>query len=452
MNADLINIIAKKLHKSGDIEASLYKKYKVKRGLRNADGSGVLVGLTTISDVKGYSKTEKGIEPVEGQLIYRGINVNEIVTGFQADNRHGFEETVFLLLTGELPNPTCLTEFSQILAEFRDLPMSFIKTNMISNRGSNIMNMLARNMLFLYTFDPTAEDVSPINLLNQSLGLIARIPVIVVYSYSGLRHARFRETLSIRHPKYELSAAENFLYMLKGEGNYTELDASILDLSLVLHAEHGGGNNSSFATRVTSSSGTDTYSSIASAIGSLKGPLHGGANVRVLDMMDDLMEKVKDWSDEKQVFEYLIKILKKEAFDKSGKIYGIGHAVYTLSDPRTLLLKQKAKELAIEKDKLEIFELYSMVEKIAPNAFAEFKGTDSKALCANVDFYSGFVYDCIGIPRDLFTPLFAIARIAGWSAHRLEELNFAAKRIIRPSYKFVGNEHIYKSLKDREIK
>lgn len=438
MEQNFIDIFSEKIHRSSDIEPELFEKYQVKRGLRNADESGVLVGLTNICEVVGFERIDGLIVPVEGRLIYRGIDINEITTGFQKDKRQGFEETIYLLFTGELPNKPKLDEFSSILATHRDLPMEFIKSNMIPYRGTDIMNMLARNVLFLYTFDPKAEDTTQSNLVEQSISLIARFPVIVVYSYHGMMHANFRKTLYIRHPEPGLSTAENFLYMLKGEDNYTQLDADILDLCLVLHAEHGGGNNSSFTTRVTSSTGTDTYSSIASAIASLKGPFHGGANLRVLDMMENIKANIKEWSNENEVLAYLIKILKKEVHNKTGKIYGTGHAVYTISDPRTTLLKQKARELAIEKGKLEEFELYSLVEKLAPLAFQKFKDGNSKVLCANVDFYSGFVYACIGIPKEVFTPLFAIARVAGWSAHRLEELNFAAKRVIRPSYKYVG--------------
>jgi citrate synthase len=438
MDNTFIDFFSDKIHRSSDIEQGLFEKYQVKRGLRNADESGVLVGLTNICEVVGYERKDGQIIPVDGRLLYRGIDINEIAAGFQKDKRQGFEETIYLLFTGELPNMDKLAEFSSHLSSHRDLPMGFIKNNLISNRGTEIMNMLARNVLFLYTFDKKAEDTSQNNLVEQALSLIARFPVIIAYSYHGMMHSCYRKTLYIRHPIECLSTAENFLYMLKGENRYTKLDAEILDLCLVLHAEHGGGNNSSFTTRVTSSTGTDTYSSIASAIASLKGPFHGGANLRVLDMMENIKENVKDWSNEKEVLEYLIKILKKQAHNRTGKIYGIGHAVYTKSDPRTLILKQKARDLAIEKGRLEEFELYSLVEKLAPLAFQEFKTGSSKVLCANVDFYSGFVYACIGIPKEIFTPIFAMARVAGWAAHRLEEINFVAKRVIRPSYKYVG--------------
>jgi len=443
MEKDLITGLSEKIQRSSDIDSELFVKYKVKRGLRNADDSGVLVGLSNISHVIGYEKKDGMILPVEGQLIYRGIPIQELTKGFQADGRHGFEETTYLILTGKLPDNGCLDEFSSFMAELRDLPMAFIKTNMISNRGADIMNMLARNILFLYTFDKKAEDTTQANLVLQALSLIAKLPVIVAYSYHGMMHFQRRQTLYIRHPEANLSVAENFLYMLKGENNYTALDAEILDLALVLHAEHGGGNNSSFTTRVISSTLTDTYSAMAAAIGSLKGPLHGGANLRVLEMMENIKENVKNWNDEGEVLDYLIRILKKEAHNRTGKLYGIGHAVYTKSDPRTLILKEKARELAIEKGREAEFELYSMVEKLAPEAFRIFKKESHKVLCANVDFYSGFVYESIGLPKEVFTPMFAVARIAGWSAHRLEELNFAARRIIRPAYKYVGEPQAY---------
>lgn len=450
MNKSIIDKISEKIHRSSDIENELFNKYKVKRGLRNANGSGVLVGLTNISDVVGYEKGENEIIPVDGKLIYRGIPVDELTSGFKDDGRHGFEETIYLLLTGSLPGKESLDEFSKYLTSLRDLPMMFIKTNMISNRGSDIMNMLARNILFLYTFDKKAEDTSQANLVEQSLSLIAKLPVIVAYSYHGMMHAQKRKTLYIRHPDPELSAAENFLYMLKGRGNYTSLDADIMDLSLILHTEHGGGNNSSFTTRVISSTLTDIYSTMAAAIGSLKGPLHGGANLRVLEMMKNIKKNVKNWTNEGELLDYLVKILDKKAHNQTGKIYGIGHAVYTKSDPRTSVLKEKARELAIEKGREEEFELYNMVERLAPEAFSSFKKGSTKVLCANVDFYSGFVYESIGIPKEIFTPLFAIARIAGWSAHRLEELNFTAKRIIRPAYKYVAEPQKYIPLDKRK--
>lgn len=434
--------------KASQLDKELFEQYNVKRGLRNADHSGVLVGLTNIGDVIGYAREDGKIVPSEGQLFYRGIELTDLVKGFQEDSRHGFDEIAFLLLTGKLPNKVELEEFSNYLVSLRDLPSYFTKNSILSLRGRDVMNMLARSVLVLYTLDGHPEDISPYNLLHQSLTLIAKFPTIVAYAYHGMRHSFLRKSLIIRHPKDELSTAENFLYMLKGN-EYTELEADILDLALVIHAEHGGGNNSSFTTRVVSSSGTDTYSAIAAALGSLKGPLHGGANLRVMDMMEDIKANVKDWGSEKEVKEYLQKILRKEANDRSGKIYGIGHAIYTKSDPRAVLLKEKARELAKEKGRLDEFNLYELIEKLAPATFYEFKGKSDKVVCPNVDFYSGFVYNCIDIAKELYTPLFAISRICGWCAHRMEELIFSSKRIIRPAYKNVYGKIEYKKMKDR---
>ncbi len=432
---DFIKDISVLVNKACKLDKSLFDEFNVKRGLRNADGSGVLVGLTNVGDVVGYVKEGDIVKPVEGNLRYRGYPVTELVKGFQADKRHGFDETTFLLLTGQLPNKVQLNRFAEHLAYDRDLDETF--TNMIlSLRGKDIMNMLSRSILILYTLDDTAEDYSSLSLLNQSLSLIAKLPVIIAYSYHGMRHAYSRKTLVIRHPRPNLSPAENFLYMIKG-CNYTALEAEILDLALVLHAEHGGGNNSTFVTRVVSSAMTDTYSAIAAGVGSLKGRLHGGANLQVLEMMEDIKLHVKDWTDEEEVKQYLVKILQAEVGDKSGKLYGIGHAVYTLSDPRTILLKDKAEELAKEKGIEKEFKLYVLIERLAPEAFYELKG-EKKTISANVDFYSGFVYETIGIPKELFTPIFAMSRMAGWAAHRLEEVNFSSKRTIRPAYKNVA--------------
>ncbi len=428
---------AKASVQSCEIDKELYLQYNVKRGLRNADFSGVLVGLTNIGDVVGYDKDDQdNIIPAHGSLYYRGIELKDLCRGFQEDGRHGYEEAAYLLLSGKLPDKDQLNIFSQQLAVERELPDFFSKNMILSLRGRSIMNMLARSVLGLYTADDDAEVYSPENLLKQSMSLIAKFPVIVAYAYFGMRHSYQRKSLIIRHPQSELSGAENFLYMLKGK-KYTKLEADLLDLSLVLHAEHGGGNNSSFTTRVVSSAQTDTYSAIAAALGSLKGGLHGGANLKVIDMMNNIKQNVKNWEDEKEVSAYLEKILNKKANDGTGKIYGIGHAIYTLSDPRTVLLKEKAEELAKEKNKVAEFNLYAMIERLAPEVFYNFKGSSSKVVCANVDFYSGFVYQCLEIPEELYTPIFAVARIAGWCAHRIEEVTCSSRRIIRPAYKAV---------------
>lgn len=428
-----------------EIKKDLFEQYNVKRGLRNQDGSGVLVGLTNVGNVEGYSKEGDKITPMEGQLYYRGINLFDLCNGFQSDKRYGFEETVYLLLAGQLPAKEELSEFTDYLATLRDLPQNFTKDIILSLRGKDMMNMLARAVLVLYTVDENSEDYSHINLMKQSLNLIAKFPVITAYSYFAYRHSYMRKPLILRHPEPELGTAENLLYMLKGDA-YTQLEAEVLDLCLVLHAEHGGGNNSSFTTRVVSSSGTDTYSAIAAALGSLKGSLHGGANIKVYDMMSDIKKHVKDWTSRDEVSAYLLKILQGKAFDKSGKIYGMGHAIYTLSDPRAIILKNKARDLAEEKGKLDEYNLYELIEELAPGVFATFKGGPVKVIAPNVDFYSGFVYKCLDIPKEIYTPLFAISRIAGWCAHRIEEVTFSSRRIIRPAYKAISPKIDYKPL------
>ncbi|MEA2037469.1 MAG: citrate synthase [Nanoarchaeota archaeon] len=448
MQEEFIKKLAKLSEESSAIEEELYKEYSVKRGLRNKDFTGVLVGLTHIGGVVGYDKTDKGTVPTEGKLLYRGIRIKDLVNGFQKDNRPGFDEVTFLLLFGKLPTDQELDLFSKELSDLRDLPENFTENMILKLKGRDIMNMLARCVLALYAVDDNADDTSTFNILKQSINLIAKFPTIIAYSYYSRRHKYQHKHLVIRHPRKDLNTAENFLYMLKGNKKYTDLEAKLLDLILVLHAEHGGGNNSSFTTRVVSSSGTDTYSVIASSMGSLKGPLHGGANIKVTEMMENIKENVKDWKDEKEVSEYLLKIFKKEAFDNSGKIYGFGHAVYTISDPRAILLKEEAKELAEEKGRLDEFELFASIEKLCPRIFVEFKKT-TKIIAPNVDFYSGFVYDCIGIPKEVYTPLFAMARITGWCAHRIEEL-ISSKRIIRPAYKSVANKNGYTPMGGRE--
>jgi citrate synthase len=433
------------VRESCQIDNKLFDEFEVKRGLRNPDGTGVLVGLTNIGNVLGYKKEDGKVVAIPGRLLYRGLDIEDITQGFQKEDRHGFDETVFLLLTGHLPNKEELTEFSEHLATLRALPDEFTKDMILSMKGKDVLNILARSVLGLYTLDEKPDSIALDNMIKQSLSMIAKFPTIVAYSYQALRHLYKGKTLSIRHPQANLTTAENFLYLIKGDcKGFSKLEADLLDLLLVLHAEHGGGNNSTFTMRVTSSSETDIYSSITSAIGSLKGPLHGGANVRVLEMMEDMKAHVKDWTSEAEVTNHLLKILNKKANDFSGKIYGIGHAVYTISDPRAAILKAKARELAIEKGRLDEFELYSLVERLTPEVFRVFKGEKStKVVCINVDFYSGFVYACLDISKELYTPLFAIGRVSGWCAHRIEELTFSAKRIIRPAFKNVYGEHKY---------
>jgi citrate synthase len=447
----IISKLEPAVRKSCDIDNTLYEKYDVKRGLRNADGSGVLVGLTNVGQVIGYKKENDKVVAVPGRLLYRGIEIEDIVAGFQKDQRHGFDETVFLLLTGKLPDAEELKEFSAYLASLRSLPDHFTKDMILSMKGRDVLNILARSVLGLYTLDEHPDSIALDNMIKQSLNLTAKFPTIVAYSYQALRHLYKGKTLSIRHPQPELTTAENFLYLIKGDCNgFSKLEADLLDLLLVLHAEHGGGNNSTFTMRVTSSSETDIYSSVTSAIGSLKGPLHGGANIRALEMMENIKANVKNWTDEEEVTQYLLKILNKKANDMSGKIYGIGHAVYTISDPRASILKTKARELAIEKGRLDEFELYALVERLTPEVFRVFKGEKStKVVCINVDFYSGFVYSMLDISKELYTPLFAIGRVSGWTAHRIEELTYSAKRIIRPAFMNVYGEREYITLAER---
>lgn len=430
------------------IDNELFTQYNVKRGLRNEDHSGVLVGLTKIGDVVGYERLpEGGLKAVPGKLIYRGIDVEDLVAGFHAENRFGFEETAFLLLSGYQPDPEELQLFQKLINDSMALGQK-TKMNILDLEGQNIMNILARSVLEMYTFDENPDDTSRENLMRQSIDLIAKFPTIIAYAYNIVRHSNQGRSLHIRHPQENLSLAENFLYMLKGE--FTELEARMLDLALILHAEHGGGNNSTFTVRVTSSSGTDTYSSIAAAIGSLKGPLHGGANLAVIDMFNHLKQNIRKWDDQDEIDDYLGRMLRKEVYNKKGLIYGIGHAVYTISDPRALLIKEWARDLAKEKNREDEFNFLELIEERAIENFMHFKGNKvNKRVCANVDFYSGFVYDMIGLPAEVFTPLFAMSRITGWTAHRIEELNFDSKRIIRPAYKNVAERQEFTPLKKR---
>lgn len=452
MNKDyLIYKLSETVKETSRIDNELFKRYGVKRGLRNEDHSGVLVGLTNIGDVVGYERLPDGggLKAIPGKLLYRGIEVSDLVHGVQAENRLGYEETAFLLLSGYLPDREELETFTNLLNEQMVLRHA-TKMNILQLYGNDIMNILARSVLVLYAFDENADDTSRDNLIRQSVDLIAKFPSIIAYGYHTMNHNKNGGSLHIRIPKPDFSLAENFIYMMKGSKGYTPLDVKVLDLCLILHAEHGGGNNSTFTTRVTSSSGTDSYSSIAAAIGSLKGPLHGGANLQVMDMFAHLREAISDWTDETEVKNYLMCMLRKEVYDKKGLIYGIGHAVYTISDPRALLLKEMARSLAQEKGREREFDFLELVERLAIESFMEFKGNSvNKRVCANVDFYSGFVYDMIGLPREVYTPLFAMSRIAGWMAHRIEELNFDSKRIIRPAYKNVAPAARYTPLEKR---
>ena len=428
------------------IDNELFQKYDVKRGLRNEDGTGVLVGLTQIGNVVGYERSPGGgLQPIPGKLFYRGYDVEDLVHSTIKEKRFGFEEVAFLLLSGRLPDKEELAGFLELLNDNMPLEQK-TKMNILELEGSDIMNILARSVLELYTFDPKPDDNSRDNLMRQSIELISKFPTIIAYAYNMLRHATFGRSLHIRHPQENLSIAENFLFMLKKD--YTELEARTLDLLLVLQAEHGGGNNSTFTVRVTSSTGTDTYSAIAAGIGSLKGPLHGGANLQVIDMVHHLKEKIKDWTNVDEIDTYFTRMLNKEAYDKTGLIYGIGHAVYTISDPRALLLKELARDLAKEKGRDKEFAFLELLEDRAITMFAKVKN-NGKTVSSNVDFYSGFVYEMIGLPQEIYTPLFAMARIVGWCAHRNEELNFDGKRIIRPAYKNVLDVAEYVPLKKR---
>ncbi|MDR0430130.1 MAG: citrate/2-methylcitrate synthase [Tannerellaceae bacterium] len=428
------------------IDNSLFTKYNVKRGLRNEDGSGVLVGLTQIGNVVGYERLpEGGLKAISGKLYYRGYDIDDIVHALIKEKRFGFEEVAYLMLTGELPHKADLESFKELINDNMPLEQK-TKMNIIDLEGQNIMNILARSVLEMYNFDENPDDTSPENLMRQSIELISKFPTIIAYAYNIYRHSTHGRSLHIRHPNEGVSIAENFLYMLKRD--YTELDARTLDLLLVLQAEHGGGNNSTFTVRVTSSSGTDTYSSIAAGIGSLKGPLHGGANIQVVDMFNHLKENIKDWKNVKEIDAYFTRMLNKEAYNKTGLIYGIGHAVYTISDPRAVLLKELARDLAKEKGREKEFAFLELLEDRAIECFANFKGT-KKRVSSNVDFYSGFVYEMIGLPQEIYTPLFAMSRIVGWTAHRIEELNFKSKRIIRPAYKNILDEQEYVKISDR---
>lgn len=447
MNQNFVKRVSTDILKSSEINRDLYTKFSVKRGLRNEDGSGVLVGLTQISSVIGFKIVDEEVVATEGELYYRGINIGDLTDGIQKEKRHGFVEVVYLLLFGKLPNRQELEEFEDYVKPFVTLPPGLNETSILAFPSPSVMNKLQRVILVLYGLDPNPDDIAISNVLRQCINLIAKFPIIIAYSYQAMRHKLHGESLFVHPPNPDLCCAENFLYMLRPDRSYTQMEADLLDLALILHADHGGGNNSTFTAHVVTSSHTDTYSAIAAAVGSLKGPLHGAANSSVMDMMENIKENVKDWKDEDEVSKYLEKILKGEAHDRKGLVYGMGHAVYTKSDPRAIILKDKAKDLAKEVGRADEYQLYMNVEKLTPGIFQKVKNSN-KIISPNVDFFSGFVYDLLGFPREIYTPLFAMARVVGWSAHRIEEL-INGRRIIRPAYKNVAPPKSYVPIDQR---
>jgi citrate synthase len=444
---DFIEKYSKLLIDQGIIDNELYLKYEVKRGLRDISGKGVLVGLTEISEIVSYIIEDGDLVPCEGKLYYRGINIEKIVKGFIDEDRFGFEETSFLLLFGHLPDKDEYKEFIALLEENTVLPDNFVRDIIMNAASKDMMNSLARSVLTLYTYDEKPDDISIENVLRQSINLIAQFSLLAVYGYKAFAHYHDNKSLVIHSPQKGLSIAENILYMLRPDSVFTKFEAQILDLCLVLHAEHGGGNNSTFTNHVVTSSHTDTYSAVVASLGSLKGPRHGGANIKVVQMFRDMKEKVSGWDDDDEINSYLEKLLAKEGFDRSGLIYGMGHAVYSLSDPRALIFRQFVEKLATEKNRNDEYKLYSKVEVLAPRIIGKVRKI-YKGVSANVDFYSGFVYSMLDLPEELFTPLFAVARISGWSAHRIEELINAGK-IIRPAYKSVTKLQPYISIEKR---
>ena len=445
---DFLHNLCEQSLKHNAIDPKYYKRYEVKRGLRNADGTGIMAGVTRIGNVQGYYIQDGERVPIEGRLIYRGINVADLISGFVSEGRFGFEETAYLLLFGTLPTKSQLQNFEALLAEYRALPDRFTEDMILSAPSRDIMNKLARCILALYSYDANPEAPGLQNEMRQALQLIARCPIIVAHAHAAKQHYFDNESLYLHRPQEGLSMAENFLYAVRHDNKFTEDEAKLLDLCLVLHAEHGGGNNSAFACRVLSSSGTDIYSAISAAVGSLKGPRHGGANKKVMEMFGYIEENVHNWKDEGEIRDYLARLIRKEAGDRSGLIYGMGHAVYTKSDPRAVILKKFAKKLADQKGMLEEFELFEAVERLTPEVFADVKG-DKKVMSANVDMYSGLVYKMMDIPTALYTPLFAVARMVGWCAHRIEEVYNSAGRIMRPAYKAVAPSQPFLPLNQR---
>lgn len=448
MTSNQITDLAELTLNNSKIDTELYKKFNVKRGLRDLDGKGVLTGLTEISEVQGRTTDENGVEQeIDGILRYRGYSVEDLIKGFPINSNCAFEETTYLLLFGELPNKEQFESFKELLSGYRNLPTHFVRDIIMKAPSKDMMNTLARSVLTLYSYDRRDDDISVENVLRQCLELIALFPQLSVYGYQTYKYYHDGDSFFIHAPREDFSIAENILHMLRPDSQFTQLEAKVLDMALVLHAEHGGGNNSTFTTHVVTSSGTDTYSVIAAALGSLKGPKHGGANIKVVKMFDDIKANIKDWEDEEELSAYLYKILNKEAFDKAGLIYGIGHAVYTKSDPRARIFKDFVSRLSVEKGLEKEFELYNRVAKLAPGIIAGNRNM-YKNICPNVDFYSGFAYSMLGLPTELYTPLFACARISGWSAHRLEEIINAGK-IIRPAYKNICERKEYIPMENR---
>ena len=445
--SQLIDRYANLVTERGIIDNELFTRYEVKRGLRDVSGKGVLVGLTDISEILSYIIEDGAMVSCEGKLYYRGINIIDIVQGFLNEGRFGFEEISFLLLFGHLPNKNEFEEFYDLLVQNAKLPEHFVRDTIMSAPSKDLMNSLAKSVLTLYSYDSNPDDISIPNVIRQSINLIAQFPLMAIYGYQSLAHYHQNKSLVIHTPLNGLSVAENLLYMLRPDSKYTQLEAQILDIALVLHAEHGGGNNSTFTTHVVGSSHTDAYSTIAAALGSLKGPRHGGANIKVVQMIGEMKEKIADWNDNDEISAHLEKLLNKEAFDQSGLIYGMGHAVYTLSDPRAIILKSFVERLAREKNREQEYLLYSKVEELAPQVIGKLRRI-YKGVSANIDFYSGFVYSMLDLPMELFTPIFAVARVSGWCAHLLEELVNTGK-IIRPSYNSVSKKKPYTPLNDR---
>ena len=443
-----IQEFAKICKENAVIDTELYSKYDVKRGLRDVSGKGVLTGLTEVSEIRSYTIVDHDMIPCEGKLYFQGIDIEELTAGFLKEDRFGFEETAYLLIFGELPNKEQADKFKKLLANYRSvLPTSFVRDIILKAPSQDMMNTLARSVLTLYSYDDAADDTSVENVLRQCLQLLALFPMLAVYGYQAYSHYTGGNSLFIHQPVEEYSTAENILHLLRPDSKFSKLEAKILDIALIIHAEHGGGNNSTFTTHVVTSSGTDTYSVVAASLGSLKGPKHGGANIKVVRMFEDMKNTIKDWTNEKEVEQYLSDLLNKKAFDKKGLIYGMGHAVYSMSDPRAEIFKGLVKDLAQEKGRMDEFNLYATVERLAPSVIAKERKI-YKGVSANVDFYSGFVYSMLDLPPELYTPIFAIARIAGWSAHRIEEIINEGK-IIRPAYKAVAKHKSYVPLEDR---